>query len=1028
MSNITWITRGGNLGTIPENVFYEKGVEAVDSGGAEVFYRHLSGTLPPGLQVLNNGTIQGIPQATVTNAKDDSYTYTFAVRASTLDGAVSDRSFSVTISGLVAPVLVNLPGKINTIFDGTYYNYKFTAVDTASSVLTFSVANGVIPPGLTLNTDGTLSGFPDLIAVLSSPELTGYDASRLDRYMYDFKRLTTSTTQTYKFGIRVSDGVNTDVKQYSIQLISKVGYTADTDLITADDTYLTADADNNYKPVMLTPAGSIGLIREQDNFNFEFTAFEPQGDAVGFALTTSALIAFDQDGSDGVDEFGDPLPGPGISGAGFDSTNFDQDEQQLATGLSLNELSGWLSGSAPAQVEPTRVYKFKITPYNIDRPGIFGDTVQYELTVLGEEFNEVTWLTGVDLGVINEGQPCTVQVEAESTLGNDIEYSFEFDSLKELPQGLKLTTDGYLVGRPTFRRFSVDAETSIISVADTTGIVVGMSVTGPGVGTGAVVEEIIDENQVMINPAIISASGTVLTFFDNDSSLTAITTFPSLTTGISDGGVTTYDLVKDFTVRASTADKTSSGIREFRIKLSGYNLAPYENVYLKALPDITQRNYFYTIMSDTSIFPEELIYRPSDPWFGKIKNMRMLLLPGIAPNTLSQYQAAITTNHYNKNIRFGAIKTARAVDEFFNTKYEVVYVEMIDNKVDQGRSVRQEQVDLSQFVTNYFNDSSAFRYLYPNSFVHMQNKVGGTLGYSNRGALPDWMTSPQEDGRVLGFVPSMVLAYTKPGGANTVRYRLETSGYQLNNIAFTADRYQIDNSLSQYYDTENNRFLNSVETTFDIVPKVGTVVAAVNYAVHTAFDKINNRTMEFIQRNGGIDGALNFRDGETLVFFQLENYEYPRRRYDGWVDYNDFFAEEGFSSEPLDNYTIVPGYLEKQMALSDTDQRGGVWQINIDPARNNLVTLEFVQEVLPSQRVRVASGASHSNTVIMRDPVVKAGETVPGWTVATKAADLTGTRTTFDGNGTKFISYRDSYADPEIGDKYLKFPQRGVFV
>jgi len=222
MSYITWITQGGNLGTIPENVFYEKGVEAVDSGGAEVFYRHLSGTLPPGLQVLNNGTIQGIPQATVTNAKDDSYTYTFALRASNLDGNVADRSFSVTISGLVAPVLVNTPGKINTIFDGTYYNYKFTAVDTASSVLTFSVANGVIPPGLTLDPNGTLSGFPDLIAEFSSPELTGYDASRLDRYMYDFKRLATSTTQTYKFGIRVSDGINTDVKQYSIQVVSKL--------------------------------------------------------------------------------------------------------------------------------------------------------------------------------------------------------------------------------------------------------------------------------------------------------------------------------------------------------------------------------------------------------------------------------------------------------------------------------------------------------------------------------------------------------------------------------------------------------------------------------------------------------------------------------------------------------------------------------------------------------------------------------------------------------------------------------------
>jgi hypothetical protein len=167
------------------------------------------------------------------------------------------------------------------------------------------------------------------------------------------------------------------------------------------------------------------------------------------------LVAFDQDGEVDVDGFGNLF---GVSGAGFDTTNFDQDEQQLATGLSLNELSGWLNGSAPAQVEPTRVYQFKVTPYNIDRPGVFGETVQYELTVLGEEFNEITWLTGVDLGVINEGQPCTVQVEAESTLGHDIEYSFEFDTLKELPQGLKLTTDGYLVGRPTFRRFSVDAE------------------------------------------------------------------------------------------------------------------------------------------------------------------------------------------------------------------------------------------------------------------------------------------------------------------------------------------------------------------------------------------------------------------------------------------------------------------------------------------------------------------------------------------------------------------------------------------
>ena len=1027
MSYITWITAGGNLGTVPENKFYEKGIEATDSGGAQVYYRFLSGELPPGLQVLIDGSIQGLPEIPATGGADSNYTFRFTVRASTAAGAVADRSFSITVASLNPPVLVNEAGKIASIFDGTYYEYKFEATDTANSVLTFSVANGVIPPGLTLNPDGTLSGFPDLLAIQSSPELTGFDASRHDRYGYDFKTLTTSTTQTYSFGIRVTDGLYADVRQYKLQVLSKIGYTADTNLITADDTYLKVSYDNNYKPVLTVPAGDIGTIREGDNFNFQFTAFEPMGDAVGFALTTSQLVAFDQDGSDGVDELGDPLPGPGVSGSGFDTTDFDQSLQELAHGLSLHEKSGWLTGTAPSQVEPTKTYTFKVTPYNIDKPGVFGESKSYYLTVLGSEYNEIGWITDTDLGYIDEGKPCTVQIEAADLKGQGIEYSFEGGALEELPQGIKLTTNGLLIGRPSFRRFSVDADTTIITVQDTTGIAVGMDVTGPGVGSGAKVKAITGPNTLTVGPAVISAAGSALTFSDADNSIVAITTLPNQTTTITDGGLTTFDNVRDFTVRATTADRKSSGVKTFKLRLTGYSLSPYENVYLKALPNLTQRNYFYTIINDESVFPEDLIYRPADPWYGKTKDIRMLLLPGVAPSRLSQYQAAIVHNHYDKNIRFGAIKTARAVDEFFNTKYEVVYVEMIDNKTDQGRTVREEQVDLSAFVNNYFNDSSAYRYLYPNSFNHMSNKIGGTLGFSNRGALPDWMTSPQTDGRVLGFVPAMVLAYTKPGGANTIKYRLETSGYQLNNIAFTADRYQLDNSLSQYYDTDNNRYIASTETTFDVVAGVGHTVAAVNYAVHVAFDKINNRTIDYINNNGGLDGAYNFKDGETLVFFKQENIENPKRRYDGWVDYNDFYAEQGFSSEGLDTYTIIPGYLEKQMKLSDVDQRGGVWKINLDPVKR-LIQLEFVQEILVSQRVRVASGASHSNTVIMRNPVVQPGETVPGWVSATKPEMLSGKRTTFDGNGTKFLNFRDVYSDPESGDKYVKFPQRGVFV
>jgi hypothetical protein len=78
------------------------------------------------------------------------------------------------------------------------------------------------------------------------------------------------------------------------------------------------------------------------------------------------------------------------------------------------------------------------------------------------------------------------------------------------------------------------------------------------------------------------------------------------------------------------------------------------------------------------------------------------------------------------------------------------------NKVNTSKSALKEQIDLSLLITNYFNDDPAYRYLYPNGFKNMGNRVGGTLGFENRGALPDWMTSPQSDGRVVGFVNAFI--------------------------------------------------------------------------------------------------------------------------------------------------------------------------------------------------------------------------------------------------------------------------------
>jgi len=1077
VSYITWNTTAGNLGTVSENEYFEKSINAVDSGGADVSYRFLSGTLPPGVQVIRTGSIQGVPAVTSTTAADNTYTFSFVVRASTNTGVVSDRTFSLTISNIVAPILGPASGKIAEIFDGTLYSLQFTAQDTSSSVLTFSLASGTLPPGLSLSSSGLLSGYPTLIYRGDELGLTGYDSSRHDRLGYDYQGLTQN--QNYTFSVRVSDGLNADVKQYSLTVLSKSSWSADNAINTADDTYITTSWDNEYLPIMMTPPGSIGTVRQQDKFNFLFEAFDASNDTTAFSATTTTESGFDQNGIQGV------------SGIGFDTTEFDQGDQQLPTGLSLNYLSGWMSGTAPAQAEATKIYSFKVTPYKLGRPGITGRSVTYTVTVLGSEFNTVDWITPTDLGVLNEGQPCTIQLEATSTIGRSIVYSLEAGVAQQLPQGVRLTTDGLLIGRPTFRRFSVDIDYTIVTVEDNTGVEVGMSVTGPGVGTGAEVTALVGTTQIVINPAVVAAAGTALTFFTVNKTVILVTTQPNQTTTITDSGLTTFDGIRTFTARATASsivydqfvgtgilvnfnmtqaessdqsvlvsingvtqrpttdyqvavkvitfttapavgakivvihDNAVSSTKTFSIRMSEYNLAPYENVYVKALPTLSQRQSFNSIMSDSSIFPDNLLYRINDPWFGKSKDIRALLLPGIAPNSLSNYIAAMVRNHYNKNIKFGQIKTARAVDEFFNTKYEVVYVELVDRQIDQGRSIRQEQIDLSTMVTNYFNDNSAYQYLYPNSFNHMNNRLGGILGFENRGALPDWMTSPQTDGRVLGFVPALVLAYTQPDKSNIVKYRLEQSGFNFNTIDFTADRYQLDNVLSTHFDTTTNKFRSSAETTFDYVPRAGSVVATVNYASITPFNSINGRHIDYITNViGGIDGITNFEDGDTLIFAQQENYAGNTSSYDGWIINRDSWTQEPFDTIGLDLYEVVPGYLAKLTGFSTVNRRGGIWTVRIT---NNIVTLEFTQEINVGQRVRVGNGKSFGSSIVVYDPLVKTGFSVPAYSSLVVASNTSTQRTIFDGNGTKFINYRDIYSGPETGDKYLKFPQIGVF-
>ncbi len=128
MAHITWETASGSLGTIKEGIFYRVSVSATADPGETIKYRLISGRLPKGIQVDVDGTIEGTPtneilvQGIPTEVSQDT-TSEFAVRAYTEVGGVvdhiSDRTFTLTVTGQTAPEFITPAGNVGTFFDGT---------------------------------------------------------------------------------------------------------------------------------------------------------------------------------------------------------------------------------------------------------------------------------------------------------------------------------------------------------------------------------------------------------------------------------------------------------------------------------------------------------------------------------------------------------------------------------------------------------------------------------------------------------------------------------------------------------------------------------------------------------------------------------------------------------------------------------------------------------------------------------------------------------------------------------------------
>jgi hypothetical protein len=1000
MAQPQWITAAGSLGVIPEGIFYQQNLQAVNPAGDPVFYIVIAGELPSGIQLNTNGQIVGIPSAIarlqgvpLPVSKDVTSKFTVRAYTNTTPPRIADRTFTLTVAGDNPPEFITPPGSLGVFYDSDFINVQidYTNLDPDDNVIV-RLAAGELPGGVRVSDTGLISGYIQPAANIN--KLPGYDFTPIYTEPYDF--VVSAVSRNYQFTLEVTDGKSSNLRTFEFFVFDRASLTADNTTIVGSSTEVTADETTVRNPFLINSQPSdLGIVRSDNYFSYQFVGNDYDTPALQYAISAA----------------------PG---------------QSLPPGLTLDPGSGWLYGYIPDQGISETSYNFNIVVYEADFQGapvvctsttagtnritcastetlgagqpliftgsVFGGIVAsatkvyYVLTVVSPtEFTvtdqlgsttpltlitasgtmsanlivasrpyefllgisgnidaAVTWLSPENLGSINNGATSLFKVEAVNRGGRPLQYRLRTGAFNELPQGLKLLPTGEISGRVSFNTFSIDL---------------------------------------------------------------GRTTFDQRTT---------WDSRFTFTVNAYSEENgidVVSVFKTFTITVTRVNNKPYQNLAIQAMPPENDRALIDSLLSNDSIFVPEFIFRPTDPYFGKATTVIYDHAFGLNPETLDLYVSSLDLNHYWKNLVLGSIETARAVDSRGEVIYEVVYSRVIGGLLnDRGESV-SKIVNLPYDITDPVTGNTIAQ-VYPNSLTNMRDQVIDVVGQQSN-ILPGWMTSRQEDGRVLGFTPAWVLCYTKPGRSQQIAYYLNTEfGQKLNLVDFKADRYILDREMSRNWDPVTQTWTPAATlTTFDRFNTAGnTFIGIVDIATDLAYSDVNQRTLEYVNNLGGFDGVISTVNNNTIIFVRQENYPGFNSIDAAWQQYLYPFDTIGFddTGTEFDEAVTIPN--------SPVNLRMAIYRIVIDPV-TDLINLVLQQETAVNEYVQIRRGNFYRSAELRHPSAPGTGLTQISWlpleTVVT-------TETIFDQGSVDFVEPVDMYDPSDSEDKYLVFPKTNI--
>lgn len=388
MAIINWESPEGDLGTFTTSQVLSLQLWAYSDDPTSVIkFKLLSGNFPTGIitdpvQISSDGIITGTLDDVTTQTVSS-----FTIRAYDQYGTLRDRTFSMTVVNYTVPSFVQSTGELLSTTDSVYISYQVQYVNPIESeTISIILTSGSLPTGLTINSTGLITGY-----AAPPTTVTGIPI-----------------TKTYQFTLEISSRLGKSTGAYSIVVAN----------------HQLNHGSNTRIPVILNSKPRFNPIPDSDEYYDYYIGSDNE------IPTASANDYFSFK----------------VIGYDFDDNNISYSFSGLPSGLSGDTVTGWITGTLSMAVVGINRYIFNVNVYKTDYPAVVSETITFGLTVSNQLVNDIVWVTGSDLGTINNGAISELSVSATSSRG--LVYSLVQGSL---PPTLELLETGELAGRISFQ-------------------------------------------------------------------------------------------------------------------------------------------------------------------------------------------------------------------------------------------------------------------------------------------------------------------------------------------------------------------------------------------------------------------------------------------------------------------------------------------------------------------------------------------------------------------------------------------------